>query len=128
MVLLEFLNFLFFRRQGFRMMTFDRAGPFQNFNRSQVMHGHRKKCIVFRPARPPGEGAPNTPKSPPPPNVCVRFRTPGTFLKKNIVGKQKNHFYCVCVLRPRNIFLRPRHPHAPAQPSEHSPQSSCNNK
>ena len=57
MVLSEF--FLFFRRQGFRMIIFDRqAGPFQNFNRSHVMVIGRKQ-IFF-----------------------VRFRTPGTFKKK----------------------------------------------
>ena len=39
MVLSEFIfYFLFFRRQGFRMIIFDRqAGPLQNFNRSHVM-------------------------------------------------------------------------------------------
>ena len=37
-ILFYFLFFLFFRHQGFRMITFDRqAGPLQNFNRSHVM-------------------------------------------------------------------------------------------
>ena len=46
--------FLFFRRQGFRMIIFDRqAGPFQNFNRSQVMVIGRSVSFSD-PARPPG--------------------------------------------------------------------------
>ena len=37
-IILFFIFFLFFRRQGFRMITFDcQAGPLQNFNRSHVM-------------------------------------------------------------------------------------------
>ena len=48
-----FSCFLFFRRQGFWMITFDRqAGPFQNFGQA-TGHGHRKKCIVFRPRATP---------------------------------------------------------------------------
>ena len=75
--------FLFFRRQGFRMITFDRqAGPLQNFNRSRVMVIGRSASFSD-PARPQGGGVgrPKHPKIPPPPN-CMRFRTPGTFLKK----------------------------------------------
>ena len=44
-----FSCFLFFRRQGFRMITFDRQG-----SRIFAGHGHRKKCIVFRPRATPG--------------------------------------------------------------------------
>ena len=60
--------FFFFRRQGFRMITFDRqVGPLQNFNRSHIMVIGRS-VLFSDPARPPGGawGAPNTPKSPPP--------------------------------------------------------------
>ena len=76
--------FLFFRRQGFRMITFDRqAGPLQNFNRSHVMVIRKEKC------------------------VCMRFRTPGTFLNKKF-SREKNleifrlpppPFFFFCVLR-----------------------------
>ena len=120
--------FLFFRRQGFRMITFDRqAGPFQNFSRSQVMVIGRSVSFSD-PARPPGGecGAPNTPKSPPPQIVCAfqnprnifwRIKTPGTFvLRRKKISINKN-------FQPP-----PPHPHAPAQPSEHSPQSWFNNK
>ena len=57
--------FLLFRRQGFRMITFDRqAGPLQNFNQSHVMMVIGR---VYRPKIPP----------PPPPRkkLCMRFRT-----------------------------------------------------
>ena len=67
MVLSEFLffYFLFFRRQGFRMITFDRqAGPLQNFNRSHVMVIGRSVSFSD-PARPPGGGV-GRPKIPPP--------------------------------------------------------------
>ena len=41
---LIFSCFLFFRRQGFRLITFDRqGGPLLVMG-----HGQRKKCIVFR--------------------------------------------------------------------------------
>ena len=48
-------------------------------------------------------GAPNTPKSLPPPRkkkkkLCMRFRTPGTFLKKKFSRGKKPFF---CVLRPQ---------------------------
>ena len=71
MVLSEFFLFFFFRRQGFRMITFDRqAGPLQNLNRSQVMG---REVYHFPTPRDPqvgAWGAPNTPKSasPPPPD------------------------------------------------------------
>ena len=101
MVLSEFLFyfiFLFFRRQAFRMITFDRqAGPFQNVGRSRVMvigKGYR-----FPTPRDPrvgawGAGRPKHPKIPPP-NLCVRFRAPGTFLKNKILVERKpqDHFY-----------------------------------
>ena len=80
--------FFFFRRQGFRMITFDhQAGPLQNFNRSHVMVIGRSVSFSD-PARPPGGGV-GRPKHPPPPlrkkNLfCMRFRTPGTFLNKKI--------------------------------------------
>ena len=79
--------FLFFRRQGFRMIIFDRqAGPLQNFNRSHAMVIGRS--VSFSDPRDPrvGVGRPKHPKPPPPPpekNLCMRFRTPGTFLTKN---------------------------------------------
>ena len=75
---------LFFRRQGFRMIIFDRqAGPLQNFNRSHIMVIGRSVSFSD-PARPPGGGV-GRPKIPPPPKnifFCMRFRTPGTFLTK----------------------------------------------
>ena len=49
--------FFFFRRQGFRMITFDRqAGPLQNFNRSHIMVIGRS--VLF---------SPQPPQNPPPP-------------------------------------------------------------
>ena len=130
-----FFFFLFFRRQGFRMITFDRqAGPLQNFNRSHIMVIGRS-VLFSDPARPPGGGVgrPKHPKIPhPPPKnkflfACVsepqehfwifyfflRFKTPWTFLSE---------FFFQLKIPP------PPHLHAPAQSSEHSPQSSCNNK
>ena len=101
--------YFFFRRQGFRMIIFDRqAGPFQNFNRSQVMVIGRSVSFSD-PARPRvgAWGAPNTQKSPPP-QLCVRLRTPGTFLrrKKNLEIFRlppPPHFFGV--LRPHEHFL-----------------------
>ena len=56
------LFFLFFRRQGFRMITFDRqAGPLQNFNRSHIMVIGRSVSFSD-PAR--GVGRPKHPKIP----------------------------------------------------------------
>ena len=83
-----FIYFLFLRRQGFRMITFDRqAGPLHNFNKH--------------------------PKIPPPP-IFLFFCSE----KKNSVQNSTS------------APPPPPHPHlhAPAQSSEHSPQSSCNNK
>ena len=83
------------------MITFDRqAGPFQNFSRSRVMVIGRSVSFSD-PARPPGR--PKHPKIPP--NIfvlCVRFRTPGTFLKTKFSKKQTSLF---CVLRPQEHFL-----------------------
>ena len=83
----EFLIFfLFFRRQGFRMIIFDRqAGPLQNFNRSHVMVIGRSVSFSD-PARPPGGavGRPKHPKIPPPPR------------KKIII--------CACVSEPQEHF------------------------
>ena len=95
-----FIYFLFFRRQGFRMITFDRqAGPLQNFNRSHVMVIGRSVSVFFPTPRDPrvGAWAPQTPQNPPPPEtkyLCMRFRTPGTFLKKKI-SREKKLFFCV---------------------------------
>ena len=86
-----FICFLFFRHQGFRMITFDRqAGPFQNFGRSKVMVIGRSVSFTD-PVRPPGGGVgrPKHPKIPLPKKKFVRFRTPGTFLKKKIC-REKN--------------------------------------
>ena len=68
-----------FRRQGFRMITFDRqAGPFHNFNRSQVIVIGRSVSFSD-PARPPGGGVgrPKHPKIPPTPKKIVHaFQNP----------------------------------------------------
>ena len=93
-----------FFRQGFRMITFDRqAEPLQNFNRSHVMVIGRSVSFSD-PARPPGwgRGAPQTPQNPPPPKkkICMRFRTPGTFLKKKF---SRDFFF----LRPQeDVFAK----------------------
>ena len=92
-----FLFFILFDRQ---------AGPFQNFNRSQVMVTGRSVSFSD-PAWPPGGGV-ERPKQPkiPPRNIFEKIPPP-----QKKISVTKNF-----------------HPHAPAQPSEHSPQSSCNNK
>ena len=78
MVLSEFLFFLFFRRQGFRMITFDRqVGPLQNFNRSHVMVIGRSVSFSD-PARPTGGGV----------GRLKHPKIPGTFLKKKLYGKK----------------------------------------
>ena len=86
--------FLFFRRQGFRMITFDRqAGPLQNFNRSHVMVIGRSVSFSD-PARPPGGGV-GRPKPPPPPPLKKNknlhaFQNPrNIFEKKNLVWETK---------------------------------------
>ena len=136
-----FLFFLFFRHQGFRMITFDRqAGPLQNFNRSHVMVIGRSVSFSD-PARPPGGGV-GRPKHPKPPPLRKKaFQNP-----RNIFRLPNPKLFFFCVLRPQEdvfaeLFFQllkipppypPTppypHPHAPAQPSEHSPQSWCNNK
>ena len=120
-----FFFFLFFRRQGFRMITFDRqAGPLQNFNRSHIMVIGRS-VLFSDPARPPGGGVgrPKHPKIPPPRkiNFCLHaFQNPrNIFEKKNFSREkklkffapppppQKNNyiFYFFGVLRPQEHFL-----------------------
>ena len=69
-----FFFLLLFRRQGFRMIIFDRqAGPLQNFNRSHVMVIGRSVSFSD-PARPPGGGVGRLkhPKIPPPPRKKPR--------------------------------------------------------
>ena len=134
------------------------AGPLQNFNRSHIMVIGRSVLFSDPARPPGGGvGRPKHPKIPPPPrkiNFCLHaFQNPRKiFEKKNLVGKKnffappppfkkKNYiFYFLGVLRPQEHFLAeiffsvknstspPPHLHTPAQSSEHSPQSSCNNK
>ena len=97
-----FFIFLFFRRQGFRMITFDRqAGPLQNFNRSHIMVIGRS-VLFSDPARPPGGGVaggvgrPKHPKIPPPPR------------KRGVLGagttrKSGNKFLFACVSEPGRL-------------------------
>ena len=112
--------FLFFRRQGFRMMTFDRqAGPLQNLNRSQIMVIGRS--ISFSdPARPPvgGVGRPkNTPKSPPQKKkLCMRFRTPGTFLKKKFSRGKNFPGRWFCKKKIQLLKTSTTHPPPPPRP------------
>ena len=132
-----FIYFLFFRRQGFRMITFDRqAGLLQNLNRSQVMVIGRSVSFSDPGC---GRGAPQTPQTPqnpPPPQkkiVHAFQNTRNIFEEKQFVGKN----FFLRFKTPGRCFARiffsvtknfhPQ-PHAPAQPSEHSPQSWCNNK
>ena len=71
-IIMIFVCFLFFRRQGFRMITFDhQAEPFQNFDRSRVMVIGRSVSFSD-PARPPGGGM--APQNPPPP-ICRGGKT-----------------------------------------------------
>ena len=77
-LVLIIIYFLFFRRHGFRMITFDRqAGPLQNFNRSHVMAIGRSVSFSD-PARP------QTPQNPPLP--------------------PKNNFLFACVSEPQEHF------------------------
>ena len=127
-----FLFFLFFRRQGFRMITFDRqAGPLHNFNRSHIMVIGRSVSFSD-PARPPGGawGAPNTPKSPPPPKnkFCLHaFQKPrNIFEKKYLVGKRpQEHFLANFFFSVKNSILPPPPPPACPRPVL---RTSCNNK
>ena len=85
---------LFFRRQGFRMIIFDRqAGPLQNFNRSHVMViGRSVSCSDPRDPRVGAWGTPNTPKSPPPPpeKKCVHVHV--GLLNKLSLSEPQEHF------------------------------------
>ena len=105
MVLSEFFIFLFFlflfllfRRQGFRMITFDRqAGPLQNFNRSHVMVIGRSVSFSD-PARPPGwgRGAPQTPQNPPPPkkkNCLHAFQNPRNIFEQKKFSREKTEIF-----------------------------------
>ena len=100
-----FLFFLFFRRQGFRMIIFDRqAGPLQNFNRSHIMVIGRS--VLFSDPRDPRVGVWGAPKSPPPPpkktnKLHVFQNLRNIFEKKILIGK-KTFFG---VLRPQEHFL-----------------------
>ena len=99
MVLSEFLffiYFLFFRRQGFRMITFDsQAAPLQNFNRSHVMVIERSVSFSD-PARPPGGGVgrPKHPKIPPPQLFLHAFQNPRNIFEKKNFSREKpqEHF------------------------------------
>ena len=97
--------FLFFRRQGFRMIIFDRqAGPLQNFNRSHVMVIGRSVSFSD-PARPP-DGGVGPPKHP---TILHAFQNPrNIFETKKIVGKTPPPppiFFCV--LRPQeDVFAK----------------------
>ena len=105
-----FFFFFFFRRQGFRMITFDRqAGPLHNLNRSHVMAIGRSVSFSD-PARPPGGGVgrPKHPKIPPPRKiffVCMRFRTPGTFLKKKFSRENFFFFFFFGCFKTPGTFL-----------------------
>ena len=129
------------------MITFDRqARPLQNFNRSHIMVIGRS-VLFSDPARPPGGGVgrPKHPKIPPPPrkiNFCLHaFQNPrNIFEKKNLVGKKNSEIVFLRFKTPGTFLSKfffsvknstlppPPHLNAPAQSSEHSPQSSCNNK
>ena len=106
----NFLFFFFFCRQGFRMITFDRqAGPLQNLNRSQVIG---RSVLLSDPAQPAGGGVgrPKHPKIRPPlekKNVCMRFRTPGTFLKKKCSREKKRRHFSPPPPPPKKNFHHP---------------------
>ena len=105
--------FLLFRRQGFRMIIFDRqAGPLQNFNRSHIMVMGRS-VLFSDPVRPPGGGV-GRPKHPKIPHTILHaFQNPrNIFEKKHLVGNKNfeispppppNFFFGV--LRPQEHFL-----------------------
>ena len=135
MVLSEFFIYfvLFFRREGFRMITFDRqAGPLQNFNRSHIMVIGRS--VLFSDPRVGAWGAPNTPKSPPPPEKKFsreknlrNFWPPPS--KKKFGPPPPNFFIFFCVLRPHEHFLAkfffqlkiPSYPPPPPPPARPRP-------
>ena len=73
-------------------------------------HGHRKKCIVFRPRATPGwgRGAPQTPQNPPRKLfffACVS-EPQEHFWKKNVLGKKKSEIFRAPL--PPNFFFLPR--------------------
>ena len=118
------------------MITFDRqAGPLQNFNRSHIMVIGRSVSFSD-PARPPGGGVgrPKHPKIPPPPPRKINFQNPRNIFEKKKFSREKKllgpqeHFLAEHFFSVKNSTPPPPHLHAPAQSSEHSPQSSCNNK
>ena len=131
MVLPEFLffYFLFFRRQGFRITIFDRAGPLQNFNWSHVMV--IGISVSFSdPTRTTGGdvmGAPKSLPSPPNPrNIFEKFSREKKL--RNVSPPTPHpHIFCfVCVLRPqekvfaeKNSVTKNFHP-PPSQPSPHN--------
>ena len=136
-----FLFFFFFRRQGFRMITFDRqAGPLQNFNRSHVMVIGRSVSFSD-PARPPGGGVgrPKHPKIPPPLRKIKKklhaFQNPMNIFEKKSFSREKKRFKTPGTFISEFFFsvknstsAPPPPPAHPGPSSEHSPQSSCNNK
>ena len=92
MVLSDFFScFLFFRRQGFRMITFDRQG-------SRIWAGQRKKCIVFRPRATPGWG-----RGVPQKIVCVSEPQEHFWRKKLFFAPPPQFFFCV--LEPQEHFF-----------------------
>ena len=111
-----FFFFLFFRRQGFRMITFDRqAGPLQNFNRSHVMAIGRSVSFSDPGATPGwGRGAPQTPQTKilvrkffaPPPNLFFYFLFFWAFLRP------QEHFLAEIFFSVKNS-TPPPHLHAP---------------
>ena len=90
-----FILFLFFRRQGFRMIIFDRqAGPLQNFNRSHIMVIGRSVSFSD-PARPPGGGVGHPKPPPPPPEIFIFFAC---------VSEPQEHFWNKNLVAPPKIF------------------------
>ena len=84
--------FIFLRRQGYRMITFDRqAGPFQNFGRSQVMVIGRR--VSSSDPRDPRVGSWAAPKSPPPPNFCLCVSEPQDIFEKNKIAPPPRPFF-----------------------------------
>ena len=109
--------FFFFRRQGFRMITFDRqARPLQNFNRSHIMVIGRS--VLFPTPRDPrvgAWGAPNTPNPPP------RKKTQKSFAPPPPPGPQE-HFLAKLFFFSYKFHLPPPpHLHAPLSPQNTHP-------
>ena len=85
--------FVFFRRQGFQMIIFDRqAGPLQNFNRSHIM-------VIGRSVSFSDPARPKHPKIPPPPSEIFlfflhAFQNPrNIFDNKILVGKKNSEIF-----------------------------------